>query len=150
MAKKTTRAVSQQRTKEDQWRRRVASQTRATTPTLGGARPDVIDEVELDSEDTGYTQADMRQMPANVAMSAAATRTAATSAAARTTTTNAATTVANQRRALAATRAARGRAAANVMTIDDEMRYVREDVRNLIFLTVLCFAVLIVLAFVIK
>jgi hypothetical protein len=37
--------------------------------------------------------------------------------------------------------------AANQMSIDEEMTYVRSDIRRLIILTAICMAVLIVLAF---
>jgi hypothetical protein len=39
---------------------------------------------------------------------------------------------------------------ANQMSIDDEMDYVRSDIRRLIMLTALCLIVLIALAFVIR
>jgi hypothetical protein len=51
----------------------------------------------------------------------------------------------------AATRgSARLRLASNQMSIEDEMSYVRSDIRRLIILTGLCLAVLILLAFVIR
>jgi hypothetical protein len=151
MAKKTTR-TTQQRSKEDQWRRRVAAQTRAATPTLsnvGVATDDVIDEVE----ETGYTQAEMRPMP-SVATSGSA-KAATTTRATATRTTSAASgtpaaTAAAQRRALAASRAARARMPANIMSVEEEMHYVRSDVRSLIILTGICLAIIIVLAFIIK
>jgi hypothetical protein len=45
---------------------------------------------------------------------------------------------------------ARLRMAANQMSIDDEMAYVRSDIRRLIILTAICMAVLIALAFVLR
>jgi len=45
---------------------------------------------------------------------------------------------------------ARLRMAANQMSIDDEMAYVRSDIRRLIILTAVCMAVLIALAFVLR
>ncbi len=144
MAKKSTRP-GQQRSKEDQWRRRVAAQTRMTTPTLSNV---VMDEAMDEDEATGYTQAEMRQMP-RVTTSAATTR-AATNAAARATGANSSANAAAQRRALAASRAARSRLPINTMSVEEEMHYVRSDVRSLVILTAICLAVIIVLSFVIR
>jgi hypothetical protein len=102
---------------------------------------------EADSE--GYIQADMRQMP-SVTTTATATRTASTGATTRTTPATSAANAAAQRRALAASRAARSRLAVNTMSVEEEMNYVRSDVRSLVILTVICLAVIIVLAFVIR
>jgi len=155
MAKKTTK-TTQQRSKEDQWRRRVAAQNRAVTPTLSSsnvasiATDDVADEIE----EEGYTQAEMLPMPSvatssSAAGAATATRTTATRSAAAASSTAAASAAA-QRRALAASRAARGRMPANTMTVEEEMNYVRADIRSLIILTGICLAIIIVLAFLIK
>ena len=38
----------------------------------------------------------------------------------------------------------------NALTIEDEMGYVKSDVRSLVILTVICLAVIIILAFVLK
>ncbi|HEY0071241.1 MAG TPA: hypothetical protein VGE04_14850, partial [Chloroflexia bacterium] len=56
---------------------------------------------------------------------------------------------ATQRRGTNLPRQSRSRYAANVMSIEDEMYYVRSDIRRLILLTAACVAVLIVLLFVI-
>jgi hypothetical protein len=50
---------------------------------------------------------------------------------------------------MAATRTQRNRLAAQGMTIEEEMHYVRNDIRRLIILTVICMVVIIILAFVI-
>jgi hypothetical protein len=148
MAKKTTR-TTQQRSKEDQWRRRVAAQSRAATPVLSNvATDDVADEVE-----EGYTQAEMLPMPSVSTSGSAAAATAPRTTTTRTTSATTGTAAANaaaQRRALAASRAARARMPANTMTIDEEMNYVRADIRSLIVLTGICLAIIIVLAFLIK
>jgi hypothetical protein len=147
MAKKTNRPT-QQRSKEDQWRRRAAAQARMSTPTLSGAMADqVIEEDEVEPE--GYAQAEMREMP-RVATSAAATRAMNTSPAARAAASSSAVNAAAQRRALAASRAARSRMAVNQMSVEEEMHYVRSDVRSLVILTAICLAVIIVLSFIIR
>lgn len=164
MAKKTK--VTQQRTKEEQWRRRVAAQTQAQTPIMqprsgASAASSVMDGPAGSADDVvseGYTQAPIRPRPSNVttATSASASSTTyrpqsatrATSAAASAAST--ATPTAGQRRAIAAGRAARARITTNTMTVDEEMHYVRTDIRRLILLTAICLAVIIVLSFVIR
>jgi hypothetical protein len=56
---------------------------------------------------------------------------------------------ASQRRAATPARNTRVRMAADTFTIEEEMYYVRSDIRRLIILTAICLAVLIALAFVI-
>jgi len=149
MAKKTTR-TTQQRAREEQWRRRVNAQTQATTPTLSNTASNTAVEDEVDeAEPDGYIQADIPTIP-SVTTSSIATRAAAagTAAAARTTPTTSAATSAAQRRALAASRAARSRIVVNTLSIEDEMNYVRSDVRSLIIQTAFCLAVIIALAFI--
>jgi len=153
-----TKKTQQTRTKEDQWRRRVAAQGLATTPTLSGtgSTTTAAATTALDDGtdgDAGYTQAEMRQMPSVATTSAgAATKSTGTSANPRTTTvsTAGAANAATQRRALAASRAARSRMAVNTMSLEEEMGYVRSDVRSLIVLTAICLAVIIVLSFLIR
>jgi cobalamin biosynthesis Mg chelatase CobN len=148
MAKKTTR-TTQQRAKEEQWRRRMTAQARASTPTLSKSGSTAALEDESEAEPEGYIQADMRQMP-NVTTAATTTRIAPAGTTARTTSATSAATAAAQRRAQAASRAARSRLAINTLSVEDEMGYVRSDVRSLVILTVICLAVIIVLAFVIR
>lgn len=151
MAKKTptgTNKPTQQRSKEEQWRRRVAAQTRATTPTLS----DNVDGGTTTAEDIdGYTQAEMRQMPKVSTGTSAPARagTAPASANVSRTGTPSAAAAAAQRRAMA-NRTTRTRIGANVMSLEEEMQYVRSDVRALIILTAICLAVIIALAFVIR
>jgi len=154
MAKKTTK-TTQQRSKEDQWRRRVAAQNRASTPTLSTPTTSTVatDDVADGVDEEGYTQAEMLTMPSVATSSSTAAATATRTTATRTapaTSSTAAATAAAQRRALAASRAARGRMPANVMTVEEEMNYVRADIRSLIILTGICLAIIIVLAFLIK
>jgi hypothetical protein len=123
-------------------------------PTLSNvATDDVTDDVTDEVEEAGYTQAEMRQMP-SVATSGSARAATATRATATRTTSAAsgspAATAAAQRRALAASRAARTRMPANAMSVEEEMHYVRSDVRSLIILTGICLAIIIVLAFIIR
>ena len=135
MAKKTARPAakpSQQRTKEDQWRRRLAQQSQTGT---GSAVAEPGESGTAASYGDGTTQA----------ASAASTRAASTSAARRTANTSAVT----QRANMAAARGGRVRLSANTLPIAEEMQYVRHDIRNLVILTVICVAVLIALSFVI-
>ena len=147
MAKKTTKPT-QQRAKEEQWRRRVTAQGRATSPTFPSTASNtaVEDEVDGEMEPEGYIQADMLPMP-SVSTSPAATRPATAGTAARTSPTTSAAASAAQRRALAASRAARSRLVVNALSLDDEMNYVRADVRSLLILTAICLAIIIALAF---
>jgi hypothetical protein len=47
-------------------------------------------------------------------------------------------------------RTGRMKLAANAMSIDEEMHYVRSDIKRLIMLTAICLVVLIALSFVIR
>ncbi|MEO5951864.1 MAG: hypothetical protein ABIQ44_05270 [Chloroflexia bacterium] len=141
MPKKTT-TTAQQRARQEQWRRRVDAQMG------GGAVTRSMTEIADDAGTTmdgsdGYQQAEMRQMPASVSTSAAAGRTA-------TRVGGAAMPTAGQRRALAATRATRARIASTTISLDEEMHFVKADIRKLITLTVACLAIIIVLAIVIN
>ena len=151
MPKKTT-STQQQRARQEQWRRRVESQMGGGAPTKPVASPQTsanafedvpVAEIAADSE--GYQQAEMRQMPTNVTTSSAATRNMSKSGAA-----TMPTPTASQRRAIAASRAARSRVAMNTMSLEEEMHYVRADIRKLIILTVFCLAIIIALAFVLN
>jgi hypothetical protein len=57
---------------------------------------------------------------------------------------------ASTRRQFQAARPGRMRLAANTLSIDEEMHYVRSDIRRLIILTAICLVVLIALSFVLK
>lgn len=140
MPKKTT-TTAQQRARQEQWRRRVDAQMGGTpTRSISGAAEDA--EMTMDGTE-GYEQAPMRQMPASVSTSSSATRTATRVA-------GAAMPSAGQRRAIAATRATRARVAATTISLDEEMHFVRADIRKLITLTVACLVIIIVLAVVIN
>ncbi len=149
MAKKT-KTGSPQRSKEEQWRKRMAAQ--ATRPA-GGALVEPDEDADTQDapvgETTTYTVAPSRTAIAqrNTSPTPATTVEASTATAARTPGTTAA---AAQRRAQAATRTARARIASTIMSVEDEMHYVRSDIRRLIILTAICFAVLIILSFLIK
>ncbi|MFL5735095.1 MAG: hypothetical protein ACJ78Q_18220 [Chloroflexia bacterium] len=154
MPKKTARATNrsaQQKSKEEQWRKRMAAQTRTTTGMApngaAGTASAVTDRDGIDDVDsvTGamVPNGSQAQVPASTARttSTAGRRTAAAASAAT-----------MQRRATmaaAARTSARGRLAANTLSIDDEMRYIKGDIRRLIILTVVCVAVIIALSFIV-
>jgi hypothetical protein len=141
MAKKTKVT---QRAREEQWRRRVEQQTRQPGMVAGRASAvdDMVDEAEASTAE--YVQADIRPMPSGVATSA---RTA-TAPAARAPRASAGAASAGRRTAAAA-RASR-LAFQQTMSIDEEMHYVRSDIRQLIILTAICLAVLIALSFIVR
>lgn len=141
MAKKTKVT---QRAREEQWRRRVEQQSRqgVAGPSSAVTVDEDLDDVQADANE--YVQADIRPMPSGVATSAGTT----TPTAARTPRTTV-TSPSAARRTAAATRASR-LAFQQTMSLEEEMNYVRSDIRQLIILTVLCLAVLIALAFVIQ
>ena len=137
MPKKTARASrpSQQRSKEEQWRKRMAAQAQT-----GG--PGTLVERDGSSDDTAE-----RGMGTAQAQTSTRTRaTASTAAAAARAQSN---STALQRRATAAPRTSRMRLGANAMSIEDEMRYIKGDIRRLIILTAICLVVIIVLSFVV-
>jgi hypothetical protein len=144
MPKKTS-TTAQQRARQEQWRRRVDAQMGVGTATqpMGdmGMSGEVAD-ANMDGSE-GYQQADMRQMPAGVATAAAATRPMSK-------TSGAAMPSAGQRRAIAATRTTRARAVVNTMSLEEEMHYVRADIRKLVILTVACLGIIITLALLIN
>ena len=148
---KKSRTAHQQRARQEQWQRRVQAQI-GGAPGETSAAPTVASSTALEDEmaeagadgSAGYQQAEMRQMPASVSTSGAAT-TAMNRA------TGAATMPsAGQRRAIAATRASRAKIAMNTMSLEEEMRYVRADIRKLVILTTFCLAIIIFLAIVIN
>lgn len=150
MAKKGSRPnkANQQRTREEQWRRRAATQSGGATSVVDNYGATAHDGVTADDEAAFAT--------VEIPSAAVAPRsTTSTSASARSTqtrvqgSTSAAASVASQRRGTSLTRQGRARYAPSAMSIEDEMYYVRSDIRRLVFLTAACVAVLILLYFVI-
>jgi hypothetical protein len=131
MVKKTKTTL--QRSKEEQWRKRMASQAQRTGVTgnmTSGAVTDMVD----DGADETPIPAPPR--PRSTTMTAPGR-------------TQASTATATQRRTATSARTSRTRLTANALTIEEEMRYVRSDIRRLIILTAICLAVIIALSFVI-
>ncbi|HST06275.1 MAG TPA: hypothetical protein VLQ48_16290 [Chloroflexia bacterium] len=153
MAKKTTRTSQQQRARQEQWRRRIDAQT--GQPTSGDAASvAAVDDAEEAygeatdaAENAGYMQADMRPMPSVTTATTAAKRSTARTG---TTSTTGAVPTPGQRRALAASRTTRARLTMNTMSLEEEMHYVRADIRKLITLTIACLAIIIILSFVLN
>lgn len=138
MAKKTARPAAkptQQRTKEDQWRRRMAQQSQTGAGSVVAEPGEMGSPSETRSYEDGSSTAPAR----------ATSRVATTSAARRAAT---ASSVA-QRANMAANRSPRARLSATTLPIAEEMHYVRSDIRKLIILTTLCVAVIIALSFVV-
>ena len=133
MPKKTARTSKpgQQRSKEEQWRRRMAQQSQV------GARS-VVAEPGATGPTTGYEDGAAQAAPAptRAAPSAAGRRTASTSAVA-------------QRANMATARGARVRLSANTLPLGEEMNYIRNDIRKLVILTAICLVVIIALSFVV-
>ena|SRR3712207_5881084 len=137
MAKKGNRPnkANQTRTREEQWRRRAAAQGGGATSVVD---PDVADQDGAGSPDIAEFTA--VELPVN---NVPAPR--PTTAQARTSTSSA--SAVSQRRTATTARQTRNRYAPQGMSIEDEMYYVRADIRRLILLTAACVAVLIVLYF---
>ena len=125
-----------QRNREEQWRRRVAAQ--------GGVAAAVASAAE-DETDGGDMVATSR-----VVGTSPSTRTQASGAPRSRVQSPVAAGAGAARRTIQPKGSARLRMAANSMSLDDEMSYVRSDIRRLIILTALCLAVLIALTFVIR
>ncbi|MDQ3706801.1 MAG: hypothetical protein M3437_16580 [Chloroflexota bacterium] len=145
MAKKGSRPskANQQRSREEQWRRRAAAQAGGATSLVDTYTADGRDGADLD-DDTGFTAVEVGTDAATLSA-----RSTPASRATQTRTQAAATTASAQRRATSLTRQGRARLTPNVMSIEDEMYYVRSDIRRLILLTVACVVVLVLLYFVI-
>jgi hypothetical protein len=144
MAKKGSRPnkANQQRSREEQWRRRAAAQSGGATSLVDGYTADGRDGADLD--DAEFTAVEVGTDAATLsARSTPAPRATQTRTQAATTTASA------QRRATSLTRQGRARLTPNVMSIEDEMYYVRSDIRRLILLTLACVVVLVLLYFVI-
>jgi cobalamin biosynthesis Mg chelatase CobN len=146
MAKKGSRPnkANQQKSREDQWRRRAAAQMGGATSvaeTDGAVErydatlDDAVDFTAAEAPPERYA-ATPRSTSSRVTPTRAQSSTAASSS------------PATQRRGTNLPRQSRARYAANVMSIEDEMYYVRSDIRRLILLTAACVLVLIVLLFV--
>lgn len=150
MAKKGTRSakVSQQRAREEQWKRRLGTQAQGDAGMLvaDGSRSD-DENIPAGPEPATPTSTMIFAPRSAVSRSSATSATTRPSTAMRAT--NTATAAATQRRAAAAARTARTRATSTAMSVDDEMYYVRSDIRRLIMLTVVCVLVLILLFFLI-
>ena len=145
MAKKTARAnrPAQQRSKEEQWRKRMAAQARtgaAATPVAPAGAAGAVRERER-SASAGETYGETSETPAGT--SAGRATSAATSARAQS------ATAALQRRTTASRASSRARFGANALSIDEEMHYIKGDIRRLIVLTAVCLVVIIVLSFVV-
>lgn len=131
--------------REAQLRKRVSAQGRGAGALDTAEREEMpADTVRLDGAPAPEAPV-MRFAPSGGAATAAATRPAAAPAApaARRAAAGAATS---------AVRSARGRIAAQMheMNLADEMEFIRDDIRRLLLLAAASFAVLIVLAFVIR
>ena len=147
---KKTRTAHQQRARQEQWQRRVQAQIGGETTRPNGtpaamSNTAIEDDLVEGSADgnTGYQQAEMRQMSGGVSTSGAATKSMNRAGAATMPT-------AGQRRAIAASRASRAKIAMNTMSLEEEMHYVRADIRKLVILTAACLAIIITLAIVIN
>lgn len=142
MVKKTKTA--QQRSKEEQWRKRMATQGRSPVGTA------VADDLASDSSVTSDQV--MTFVPAGLerntpmARASAPAQKGASAVAKRATVSQSPTA---QRRVAAASRTGRSRGAVNALTVEEEMYYVRTDIRRLIILTAICFAIIVLLAFII-
>ncbi|HKP52468.1 MAG TPA: hypothetical protein VJ183_07435 [Chloroflexia bacterium] len=143
MVKKTAKGAktASQRAREEQWRRRAAAQGGLPAASTGTVERD--DSGDGDGTEATYTPR------SGVARSTASTSSARYGAAARSRT-GSSMGAATPRRQFQAARPGRMRMAANTLSLDEEMHYVRSDIRRLIILTAICLAVLIALSFVIR
>lgn len=132
MVKKTK--TTQQRSKEEQWRKRMTAQAQRSGGFAGEATSRAA--TDMMGDGAGETSTPPSPRPRSAAMTAPGR-------------TQAGTATATQRRAATAARTSRTRLTANTLTMEEEMRYVRSDIRRLIILTAICLAVIIALSFVI-
>lgn len=145
MAKKGSRPnkANQQKTREEQWRRRAAAQT-------GGGATSVAD-VEVAGRYSGAVDdtADYGETEVSSPAFTAATRSTTTPRATQTRTQGSTASLpASQRRGTNLPRQSRARYTPSVMSLEDEMYYVRSDIRRLILLTAACVVVLLALYFI--
>ncbi len=145
MAKKGSKPnkANQQRSREEQWRRRAAAQSGGATSVADSYTEDGNDGAGFDDV-AAFTAVDM---PAEAATPTARTTSAQRATQTRTQATT--TTAAAQRRGTNLPRQSRARYQPNVMSLEDEMYYVRSDIRRLVLLTLACIVLLVVLYFVI-
>ena len=142
--KSTSRAKEiQQRNKQAQWQRRVAAQ--------GGA---VVSATPLGVEDDGVEGAPVGMGTDAHVSERGGTATRAAAPRSRVPSPVGAGSGGGTRRATTSLGPARGsarlRMAANQMSLEDEMSYVRSDIRRLVILTAICLIVLVALSFVIR
>ncbi len=136
---------SVQRNKQAQWQRRVAA-VGGTSPVVS-ATPDGVEADGLEASPVGMGTAGA----STAARTGSAGRTTIPRSRVPSPMSSGATGAAARRPATTATRgSARLRMAANQMSIEDEMTYVRGDIRRLIILASICLVVLLALAFVIR
>src|SRR5688572_32951351 len=134
---------SQLRNKQAQWQRRVAAEMGTTgTGAVVSATPAGVDDIGVATSPVGMGTDALDATSSTQPKKAPPSRVKSPGQAGVT-----------KRPAAAATGtrgSARLRLASNQMSIEDEMSYVRSDIRRLVILTALCLAVLILLAFVIR
>lgn len=153
MAKKTARPTNtkpaQQRSKEEQWRKRMAAQARTTGTTLvptNGAGSAIAESDDEVLDDTVAGQSAIPVPAASSARTATATRAQATSAARSSAARSTSASSAAVRRPLPP----RGRLAqANALSVEDEMHFIKRDIQKLVVLTIICLAIIIILAFIV-
>jgi hypothetical protein len=127
---------NQVKARQAQWQRRVAAQ--------GGA--------VVSATPAGVTEDGIESSPVGMGTDARVATPRSTATATPRSRVKSPMESAAQRRStsIGARGSARLRMTANQMSIDDEMDYVRSDIRRLVILTALCLVVLIALAFVIR
>ncbi|MDQ6695520.1 MAG: hypothetical protein M3014_14070 [Chloroflexota bacterium] len=150
MAKKTAKSstsVTQGRTaREEQWRRRVAAQSQRNVQMNAAATRDYSEEAVDIPVSTGTAMPSVVEARTTVIRptSAPQDRRAAVAAPQN----------AVQRRAAAAgamsSRTTRTRLATNTLSVDEEMGYIKSDIRRLIILTAICLAIIVILSFVVR
>ncbi len=145
MPKKSTRGskAAQQRARQEQWRKRIAG------PAIAQTTQALKDLYEIDPTPPVATAGPPAPMAGTSTVSAPATSPSPAAGAARGRPSG---TVGTQgyARPSQAPRYTRGRIQATIMSLEDEMYYVRTDIRRLIILTAVCMAILIVLSFIIR
>ena len=146
MPKKTARTSKpgQQRSKEEQWRRRMAAQARVPAGSAV-AEPDATVYGDSKAVETGYAPAGEAAAPTAASTSRQRAAGMSGASAARTQ----ATAAAAQRRSASMARSARLRPGANVLSVDEEMRYIKGDIRKLVILTTICIIIIIALSFIV-
>jgi hypothetical protein len=149
MPKKSARAArpGQQRSKEEQWRKRMAAQARTSTtsPVSSSAARSAVAEVE----EAEYSDEELRETTIVPASASTVSRSRAT-APVRPEASRAQMSAAQRRASSYTPRTGpRARLQANTLSIEEEMQFVRKDIRRLVILTAICLAVIIALSFVV-